>query len=169
MAVICDQPQWDGKNLAVCGGSQGGGQALAAGGLNPKVTVVTAMFPALCDHSGAAIGRTTGWPHFTRVAKDGSYNKKAVEAARYIDAVNFAARIKGKVVMMINYADTTCEPTTCYAAYNNIKTEKKLWINEESRHTPAAGTYAAAQNIMVDFLRAAGADVKHREKTTSLY
>ena len=160
MDVICDQPQWDGKNLAVCGGSQGGGQALAAGGLNPKVTVVAAMFPAICDHSGAAIGRTTGWPHFTRLAKDGSYNKKAVEAARYIDAVNFASRIKGKVVFMINYADPVCEPTTCYAAYNNIKTKKLLRINEESRHNPAAGTYAAAQEIMVDFLREDGANVK---------
>ena len=100
-------------------------------------TVVAAMVPRHIDHSGAAIGRTTGWPHFTRLDSNGNYNKKATEAARYIDAVNFAPRIKGNVVYMINYADNVCEPTSCYAAYNNIKTPKRLFINEESRHTPA--------------------------------
>ena len=162
MDVICAQPQWDGKNLAVCGGSQGGGQALAAGGLNPKVTAVASGFPAICDHSGAVIGRTTGWPHFTRLDANGNYDKKAVEAARYIDAVNFASRIKGKVVLMINYADPVCEPTSCYAAYNNIKTQKNIIINEESRHPPAIGTYAEMQNIMVDFINEGGANVKKR-------
>ena len=76
--------------------------------------------------------------------------------------VNFASRIKGKVVLMINYADPVCEPTSCYAAYNNIKTQKNIIINEESRHPPAIGTYAEMQNIMVDFINEGGANVKKR-------
>ena len=159
MDVITSQPQWDGKNLMVCGGSQGGGQALAAGGLNGKVTVVAAMFPAICDHSGAVVGRTTGWPHFTRLDAAGNYDKKAVEAARYIDAVNFAPRIKGKVVFMINYADNVCEPTSCYAAYNSIKTPKRLFINEESRHAPAKGSYKTVENWGVDIIKESSPNV----------
>ena len=169
MDVICAQPQWDGKNLAVCGGSQGGGQALAAAGLNPKVTVVASGFPAICDHTGCVIGRTTGWPHFTRLDKNGNYNKNVIEAPRYIDAVNFASRIKGKVVMIINYADNACEPTSCYAAYNNIKTEKRLIVNEQSRHTPAPGTYAQMQNIMVDFMTQGGAKIQKRTDLKNAY
>ena len=169
MDVICAQPQWDGKNLAVSGGSQGGGQALVAGGLNPKVTVVASGFPAICDHSGCVIGRTTGWPHFTRLDANGNYDKSVIEASRYIDAVNFASRIKGKVVLMINYADNVCEPTSCYAAYNNIKSEKFLWINEESRHAPAFGTYAKMQNIMIDFMNEDGAKLQKRTDLNRAY
>ncbi len=159
MDVIMARPEWDGKNLVVNGGSQGGGQALAAGGLNPKVTGVIAMYPAICDHSGIVINRTNGWPHFIRADKDGNYNKKILEAARYIDAVNFAERIKGKVVYMINYADNVCEPTSCYAAYNNIKTPKKLFINEESRHAPAKGTTKELQDMMIEILKQDGVNV----------
>lgn len=148
--VITAQPQWDGKSLLVSGGSQGGGQALAAGGLDSRVSVVLAAFPAICDHSGAAVGRTTGWPHFTRLDANGNYDKQATEAARYVDAVNFAARIKGRVVYMINYADNVCEPTSCYAAYNNIKTPKRLMINEQSRHNPAIGTYQLLMSWAVE-------------------
>ncbi len=163
MEVVMAQPQWDGKNFMVFGGSQGGGQALAAGALNPKITVVVAMVPAICDHSGPVVGRTSGWPHFTRLDKNGNYDKKVVEAARYIDAVNFASRIKGEVIYMINYADTTCEPTTCYAAYNNIKTKKRLYINEESRHNPASGTPEIVKSWGVDIIRKNCPDVKPLE------
>ncbi len=160
MDVVMAQLQWDGKTLAVRGGSQGGGQALAAGGLYPQVTAVLAMYPAICDHSGAAIGRTTGWPRFTRLDKDGKYNEKVLQACRYVDAMNFAERIKGKVVYMINYADNVCDPTSCYAAYNNIKTPKKLWINEESRHNPAVGTAQKVNDMLVETLKADGVNVK---------
>ena len=169
MDVVCAQPQWDGKNLVVCGGSQGGGQAIAAGGLNPKVTAVVAGFPAICDHSGCVIGRTTGWPHFTRLDENGKYDEKAVEAARYIDGVNFASRIKGKAFFLINYADNVCEPTSCYAAYNNVKAPKVLRVNEEARHTPTVGSYPALQNLMIEYLQQRGANVKLRTDLTSTY
>ncbi len=162
MEVLTSQPQWDGKNLAVSGGSQGGGQALVAGGLDSRVNYVLAMYPALCDHGGAAVGRTTGWPHFTRVGEDGNYNRKAVEAARYIDAVNFAAKIRGRVFFMVNYADPVCEPTSCYAAYNNIKSGKEIWVNEESRHAPKRGTPTILQNKVVKILQKQGIAVKPR-------
>jgi len=154
MDVLIAQPQWNGKDLIVTGGSQGGGQALAAGGLYPdKVTVIVACYPAICDHSGAAVGRTTGWPHFTRLDGQGNYDKTKTQAARYIDAVNFAERIKGRVFFMINYADNVCEPTSCYAAYNNIKAKKSIFINEESRHSPAAGTVDKLNSEAVNFVK----------------
>ena len=169
MDVVCAQPQWDGKNLVVIGGSQGGGQALAGGGLNPKVNVVVAGFPAICDHSGVVIGRTTGWPHFVRTNANGNYDKKVVEAARYIDAVNFASRIKGKTFVLINYADNVCEPTSCYAAYNNIKAPKVLRINEQARHKPTKGTYPALHNLMLKYLQDNGVNVKLRTDIDKFY
>ena len=47
-------PEWDHRTLIVRGTSQGGGQALAAAGLDPQVTLCIAIVPALCDHGMAA-------------------------------------------------------------------------------------------------------------------
>ena len=157
MDVIMSQKQWNGKDLMVSGGSQGGGQALAAAGLYPdKVSVCVSMFPAICDHTGPVIGRTSGWPHYTRLDSAGRYDKTKVNAPRYIDAVNFASRVKCRTFFMINYADNVCEPTSCYAAYNAISAPKSLYINEESRHSPAPGTYNELQNQAYDFVLKGG-------------
>lgn len=136
MDAVMAQPQWNGKHLVLSGGSQGAGQAIAGAALyNDKVTLVTGNFPALCDHSGIVVGRTTGWPHFVKEKdKDGNYDKTAVEAARYIDCVNFASRIKCPVVFTIHFADDICEPTSSFAAYNNIKSKKELVMEPEARH-----------------------------------
>ena len=42
-------PEWDGKNVAVQGGSQGGALAIVAAGLDSRVTQCVANHPALSD------------------------------------------------------------------------------------------------------------------------
>lgn len=136
MDVAMTFPQWDGKNLVLYGGSQGAGQTIAGAALyNDKVTLAVAKYPALCDHSGIAVGRTTGWPHFVKT-KDGqgNFNKNRMEAARYIDAMNMATRIKCPVICTIHFTDDVCEPTSCYAMFNNIKSDKRLYTYPEARH-----------------------------------
>lgn len=136
MDAIMAQPQWDGKHLVISGGSQGAGQAIAGAALySDKVTLMAGNYPALCDHSGIVVGRTTGWPHFVKEKdKDGNYDKAAVEAARYIDCVNFASRIKCPAIFTIHFADDICEPTSSFTAYNNIKSKKDLVMEPEARH-----------------------------------
>lgn len=136
MDVAMSLPQWDGKNLILTGGSQGGGQSIAGAALyNDKVSLVVATIPALCDHSGIVVGRTTGWPHFVK-EKDanGNYSKERVEAARYVDCMNFASRIKCPAYFTINFADDVCEPTSSFAAYNNVKSKKDVLCEVEYRH-----------------------------------
>ena len=53
LRYVKSRPEWDGKNLIVYGGSQGGGQALVAAGLDPAVTCCVALVPALCDHAAS--------------------------------------------------------------------------------------------------------------------
>lgn len=50
---LTSQPEWDGKTLIVYGSSQGGFQALAAAGLDSRVTFICAGVPAGCDHTGS--------------------------------------------------------------------------------------------------------------------
>ena len=57
-------PQWDGRNLGVTGGSQGGALAIVTAGLDRRVTRLAAYYPALSDVTGylqrsaPAAGRT---------------------------------------------------------------------------------------------------------------
>ena len=123
---LTSQPEWNGKTLAVVGHSQGGGQALAAGGLDPRVTVIGAGVPAICDHTGRAIGRINGWPKLVPMGSDGKPEPLSLEASRYVDAVNFASRCKADAIMSVGFIDRTCPPTTNYAAYNQLQGMKQV-------------------------------------------
>ena len=59
---IAGRAQWDGVHLVTIGESQGGGQALAAAGLDKRVSAVVALVPAMCDFTGPLVNRLGGWP-----------------------------------------------------------------------------------------------------------
>ncbi|MDZ7620043.1 MAG: acetylxylan esterase [Patescibacteria group bacterium] len=123
---LTSQPEWNGKTLAVVGHSQGGGQALAAGGLDPRVTAVGTGVPAICDHAGRAIGRINGWPRLVPMGDDDKPEPLSLEASRYVDAVNFASRCKADAIMSVGFIDRTCPPTSNYAAYNQLQGKKQV-------------------------------------------
>jgi cephalosporin-C deacetylase len=123
---LASQPQWDGRILAVCGVSQGGGQAVAAAGLDPRVTFIASGVPAICDHSGWAIGRINGWPKLVPNDAQGKPEAKILQAARYFDGMNFATRAKADAVFSVGFIDTVCAPTCVYATYNNYPGKKQI-------------------------------------------
>ncbi len=135
---LTSQPEWDGKTVVVSGSSQGGFQAIVAAGLDPRVSFFAAGVPAGCDHTGAIVGRIAGWPKFIPTGEKPS--PAVVEAVRYYDCVNFAARAKAPGVFTIGFIDTTCPPTSVYAAYNALKTPKEIHHDIAAGHTntPAA-------------------------------
>ncbi|WP_417392355.1 acetylxylan esterase [Gimesia sp.] len=152
---LTSQPEWDGKTLIVIGHSQGGGQALAAGGLDQRVTFIATGVPAICDHSGRAAGRINGWPKLVTTLPDGSPAGAELKAARYVDAVNFASRTKADAIMSVGFIDVTCPPSSCYAAYNQLKGKKQV-INK-----PLMG-HAAPGDIHKAFLDAVKEHVKEQ-------
>jgi len=125
---ITGQPEWNGKALVVWGSSQGGGQSVVAAGLDPRVTLISAGVPAMCDHSGKVVGRANGWPRLVPDA-DGKPDPKALQAARYFDAMSFAARAKAEAIFSVGFVDGTCPPTSVYAAYNAWPGRKQI-VNE---------------------------------------
>ena len=62
-------PQWDGRNLGVTGGSQGGALAIVTAGLDRRVTRLAAYYPALSDVTGYLQERAGGWPHMFRATE----------------------------------------------------------------------------------------------------
>ena len=138
---LTTQPEWNGHTVVVHGSSQGGAQSFAAAGLDPRVTFFAAGVPAMCDHSGMLVGRVSGWPKLVPVGPDSKPDPKVLEAARYYDMMNFATRIRVPGIVTVGFIDTTCPPSSVYAAYNALKTKKVIFNDPPSPHTvtPEAG------------------------------
>jgi cephalosporin-C deacetylase-like acetyl esterase len=131
---LTSQPEWDGRTVVVHGGSQGGAQSLVAAGLDPRVTFFAAMVPAMCDHSGGVVGRISGWPKLVPNGPDGKPDPKILEVARYYDAMNFVTRTKAAGIVTVGFIDTTCPPSSVYAAYNAIRGPKEIFNDPPSTH-----------------------------------
>ena len=127
-------PEWDGKNVAVQGGSQGGALAIIAAGLDSRVTQCVANHPALSDMAGyAAKGGTGGYPHFCRQPQILS-NKDCLNTLAYFDVVNFARYVRAPTYLTWGYNDVTCPPTTSYAVWNTLKCTKESLLTPINEH-----------------------------------
>ena len=126
LEFLTEQPEWDGKTLIILGGSQGGGLSLAGAALEPRVSFIVSNVPGLTDHTGMVAGRIAGWPKAIPKGADGKPDPKILEALRYYDGVNFAARIKVPVHMEVGFIDVICPATCSYVAYNNLTCKKEM-------------------------------------------
>ena len=115
-------PEWDGKNLYVSGGSQGGAFAIWGAGCGEGVTRVSSAITGFCDMGAELVGRLRGdWPRI-----------KFVEALGYFDTVNFAKRVPPACRVDIPRAglgDYTCQPSGLAILWNNLKCAKTIaWV-----------------------------------------
>jgi cephalosporin-C deacetylase-like acetyl esterase len=129
---------WDGKNMFVQGGSQGGALSLITAGLDPRVTACVANHPALSDMAGYLDGRAGGYPHFNRL--NDMLTPEKVETMAYYDVVNFARRITCPVYLTWGYNDNVCPPTTSYIVWNLITAPKDLLITPINEHWTTEAT-----------------------------
>ena len=139
-------PEWDGKNLIIIGGSQGGAQAIVAAALDLDVTLCRALVPAMSDHSGVLAGRQSGWPRACETADGKPDTQKAFENMAYYDDVFFGRRIKCPIYTCTGFIDTVCSPTSVYAFYNNLpeSTFKSMTTTPTAPHTAGEKYFGAA-------------------------
>ena len=120
-------PEWDGKNLYVSGGSQGGAFAIWGAGCGKGVTRVSSTVTGFCDVGAELVGRLRGdWPKI-----------KYVEALGYFDPVNFAKRVPATCRVDIPRAglgDYTCQPSGIAILWNNLKCPKTILWMQGSEH-----------------------------------
>lgn len=131
-------PEWDGRNVIVQGGSQGGALAIVAAGLDKRVTQCVANHPALSDMAAASAGLTGGYPHFT--AGEGMLTPEKTAVMAYYDVVNFARYVTAATFMTWGYNDNTCPPTTSYAVWNTLKCPKDSLVTPINEHWTSAAT-----------------------------
>ena len=81
--LLVSLPQFDGKNVGVIGGSQGGALAITTAALDKRITALAASYPALSDMEGYTANRAGGWPHVFKDEK--MRTKEKLETAAYYD------------------------------------------------------------------------------------
>ena len=136
--ILVSLPEWDGRNVIMQGGSQGGALALIATALDSRVTLCVANHPALSDMAAGSAGLTSGYPHFTH--ESGAYSEACMKTLPYYDVVNFARHIRVPVFMTWGYNDNTCPPTTSYAVWNVLQCEKECLLTPVNEHWTSDAT-----------------------------
>ncbi|MEU5178955.1 acetylxylan esterase [Streptomyces longwoodensis] len=125
-------PRVDADRVAVLGGSQGGGLALAAAGLTGGLAAVVAQQPFLC-HYRRATQATDSHPYFeiTRYLRTNPDRvERTFRTLSYFDSVNHAARITAPTLVTVPLMDDVCPPTTTMAAHRHCgaaEKELKVW------------------------------------------
>ncbi|MCH5346200.1 MAG: acetylxylan esterase [Muribaculaceae bacterium] len=139
--MLTSLPEWDGKNVIVQGGSQGGALAIVTAALDNRVNACVANYPALADMAGYTANRADGYPHFSKIPGMDTSEKRQTMA--YYDVVNFARQLTCPVFMTWGYNDNTCPPTTSWATYNVITAPKEARVTPINEHWASDATERA--------------------------
>jgi cephalosporin-C deacetylase-like acetyl esterase len=150
---IFSLPEFDGNNIVVLGGSQGGALSIVTAALDNRIKGLVAFYPALSDVTGYLHNRAGGWPHFFNAANLSFNNSpQKIETSKYYDVVNFARHLKVPGFYSWGYNDVTCPPTSMYAAYNVITAPKTLFLVEETGHWTYPEQWGMAYEFALNIL-----------------
>lgn len=138
--VVTMRNDVDPARVGVYGGSQGGGLALACAALVPEIRLCAPDFPYLSDYRRVwnmdlANGAYDAIKYYFR-QRDPRHEREDEFFYKlgYIDIQNLAHRIRAKVHMSTGLMDTTCPPSTQFAAFNKITSEKEVVIYPDFGH-----------------------------------
>ena len=135
---LTSQPEWDGKRILVIGESQGGGQALAAAGLDRRVSAVISTVPAMCDWGGSLVGRKGCWPYPFETKND---RAKMLSALPYFDVAHILKGSRATIVVEIGLIDLTCPSSAVFAALNQAEGKKIIYAVPYRAHHMAQPSY----------------------------
>ncbi|MDD5728930.1 MAG: acetylxylan esterase [Victivallales bacterium] len=125
-------PEWNGKKLAISGGSLGGIQAIAAAALDSAITLAIVRVPTFCgfDTKGKR------WPSLPLCYHRHKIIPEWLQCTAYYDGVNFAPRIRCEIHCCTGFVDTACPPSNVMAFYNALpkKTVKSMSTNPRTGH-----------------------------------
>jgi len=129
-------PAIDPARVAVAGGSQGGGLALAVSGLVSDLTAGIFGVPFLC-HFRRAVEITDALPYF-EIQRYLHAHRDQMELVfnnlAYFDGLNFATRAKCPALFSVGLMDEICPPSTIFAAHNYYAGEKEIRVWPYDHH-----------------------------------
>lgn len=141
-------PDVDASQIALTGGSQGGGITIAAAGLVPDVVAAMADVPFLC-HYRRATEIVDTYP-YREIVEYCHVHRDKVDTAfgtlSYFDGVNFATRARAKTLFSVGLMDQVCPPSTVFAAYNYWAGEKEIKVYAYNGHE-GGGSYQTVEKL----------------------
>ena len=63
--------------------------------------------------------------------------------------MNFATRTRAAVIVTVGFIDTTCPPTSVYAAYNALHGRKEIFNDPPSTHAISPQALQAAREAVL--------------------
>jgi cephalosporin-C deacetylase len=143
--IVMDMPEVAPKRVGATGGSQGGGLTLACAALEPRIARATPVFPFLCDYQRVwemdlAVAAYEELKQYFRFFDPRHEREEDVfTKLGYIDNQHLAPRIEAKVLMIVGLMDQICPPSTQFAAYNKITSEKDMVLYPDFGHEGLPG------------------------------
>ncbi len=147
-------PEVDPARVAVTGGSQGGGIAIAAAALVPDVWAVLPDVAFLCAwERGLQVATSDPFAELTRyLAVHRDQRETVLTTASYLDGVNFAKRITAPALFSVALMDDVVPPSTTFAAFNALASaDAHIEVYPENGHE-GGQTYQWVKQV--EFLRA---------------
>ncbi|MGQ9556140.1 MAG: acetylxylan esterase [Anaerolineae bacterium] len=128
--LVASQPEVDACHMGATGASQGGGLTLAAAALSGRFALAMPDVPYLC-HYRRSLDMAQQGPYLELATYFKCYPEREERAFRtlsYFDNLNLADRIRCPVLMCVGLQDLICPPSTIYAVYNHITSDKEMAI-----------------------------------------
>lgn len=131
------------NRLCLTGGSQGGGLSLSTSALDSRPKLVIAEIPYLC-HFRRAVEWAEEFNHityleFTSIIKRQPEKEEEIfKTLSYFDNLNLCSWIKARTIITCAMKDTVCPPSTIFAVYNHIKSEKNMEVMNFHEHSSDA-------------------------------
>jgi cephalosporin-C deacetylase len=143
--IVMAMPDVDENRVGATGGSQGGGLTLACAALEPRIKRAAPVFPFLCDYKRV-------WDidqdknayaelreYFRRFDPRHEREDEVFTRLGYIDVQHLAIRIEAQVLLGVGLMDEICPPSTQFAAFNKINSEKSAVFYPDFGHETLPG------------------------------
>ncbi len=145
--AVRSHPAVDPARVAVTGGSQGGGIAIAAAALVPDLAGAAPDVPFLCDFPRATtLVDTNPYAEIVRYLKaHRDHVDRVARTLSYVDGAVLAGRATTPALFSVGLMDVTCPPSTVYAAYNHWAGPKEIVEYPFNDHEGGQGFHEAAK------------------------
>ncbi len=121
------------NRICLTGSSQGGGLSLATAALDDGIKLIIAEIPYLCHFRRAVEWaeelKDLTYREIVNLIKEyPNMEKEMFKTLSYFDNLNLCSWIKCKTIITCGLQDIVCPPSTIFAVYNHIKSEKQIDI-----------------------------------------
>ena len=143
--IVMGLPEVDPARVGAFGGSQGGGLTLACASLEPRIRRAAPAFPFLCDYQRvwemdlAKDAYEELRTYFRFYDPQHEHEQEIFTTLGYIDCQHLTPRIRAEVLLGVGLMDTVCPPSSQFAAFNKIRSGKRVEFYPDYGHENLPG------------------------------